>query len=211
MENRRLIIIDDHGLFANSLAMMVSNLTDFKISKIFKNGLEFINYVKDNQMQTEADIILLDINMPIMNGLETMSWMKKFIPEQKVIALSVNDDEKVVTKMVKLGVKGYLLKDCEPIHFKEALEVVKNNGLFYSDKISKYIIESIYKSKSNVFSEKESEFITYACTELTYKEIAEKMHCSPKTIDNYRESVFDKLSVKTRIGIVLYAIKHKLV
>jgi DNA-binding NarL/FixJ family response regulator len=149
--------------------------------------------------------------MPILNGIETMSWIKKNMPKLDVIALSVNDDEKVVLKMVKMGVKGYLLKDCEPETFIEALNIVYKKGFFYSDKISKYIFESILKPKKNLFNDKELDFIKYSCSELTYKEIAEKMCVSFKTVDNYRESVFDRLNVKTRIGVVIYATKNKLI
>jgi DNA-binding NarL/FixJ family response regulator len=211
MKNMKIIIVDDHPLFANSLAMMISAMSDFEITHTFKNGLEFINFLKENNSESLPNIILLDINMPILNGIETMSWIKKNMPKLDVIALSVNDDEKVVLKMVKLGVKGYLLKDCEPETFIEALNIVYKKGFFYSDKISKYIFESILKPKKNLFNDKELDFIKYSCSELTYKEIAEKMCVSFKTVDNYRESVFDRLNVKTRIGVVIYATKNKLI
>ena len=207
----KIIIVDDHPLFANSLAMMISAMSDFEITYTFKNGLEFINFLKENNSEPLPNIILLDINMPILNGIETMSWIKKNMPKLDVIALSVNDDEKVVLKMVKLGVKGYLLKDCEPDIFIEALNIVYKKGFFYSDKISKYIFESLHKTKKNLFKDKKLDFIKYSCSELTYKEIAEKMCVSFKTVDNYRESVFDRLNVKTRIGVVIYATKNKLI
>lgn len=208
---KSIIIIDDHNLFASSLSMMISHISEFNTLQIFNNGLDFVNFAKDNDLKLDAEIILLDINMPIMDGVETMNWINKNMPDQKVIALSFNEEEKVVLKMAKLGVKGYLLKDCEPSHFKEALETVSKNGYFYSDKISKYIFDSINKPQKDLFNEKESLFIKLACSEMTYKEIAEIMHVSPKTIENYRESVFDKLNVKSRIGIVLFAAKNAII
>jgi DNA-binding NarL/FixJ family response regulator len=206
----KIIIVDDHPLFANSLAMMISAMSDFEITHTFKNGLEFINFLKENNSESLPNIILLDINMPILNGIETMSWIKKNMPKLDVIALSVNDDEKVVLKMVKLGVKGYLLKDCEPETFIEALNIVYKKGFFYSDKISKYIFESILKPKKNLFNDKELDFIKYSCSELTYKEIADKMYCSPRTVEGYRDSLFEKLDLKTRVGLAVYAIKNNL-
>lgn len=208
MEKKKIIIVDDHSLFAKSLAFMVKEISDFDISHIFNNGLDFINFYKKNN--EIADIVLLDMNMPVMNGIETMKWINKNLPNQKVIALSVNDDEQVVLIMAKLGIKGYLLKDCEPEYFKEALEVINNGGYFYSDKISKYIFKIGQNKVKTLFNERETEFIKLSCSEMTYKEIASTMCLSPKTIDNYRESVFDKLNVKSRIGVVLYAMKNNM-
>jgi len=209
MDNKTIAIIDDHGLFSKSLGFMIEQISDFKVINTFANGLEYVNFINSHK-EIEVNIILLDINMPIMNGMETMRWIKDNQPNQKVIALSVNDDEQVVVKMIKSGVKGYLLKDCDPDYFKEALQVVDAGGYFYSDKISKHIFKSVLKNETDVFNQKELEFIKHACSDFTYKEISLIMNASPKTIDNYRESVFDKLKIKSRVALAIYAVKNNI-
>ena len=209
MKTKTIAIVDDHALFAKSLAFMIEQISDFKVIQTFINGLEYVKYSQSNPDES-FDLILLDINMPNMNGLETMRWINDHQPDQKVIALSVNDDEQVVVKMIKSGVKGYLLKDCDPDFFKEAMDVVDAGGYFYSDKISKHIFKSTSKTADSLFNDKELLFIKHACSELTYKEIASLMHLSPKTIDKYRENVFIKLNIKSRVALAIYAVRNNL-
>jgi len=133
-------------------------------------------------------------------------------PELKVIALSVNDDELTVMKMITNGAKGYLLKDTHPKTFRQALLDVHHKGFYYSEMVSGFMISKLGNPENKiVLKEREVEFIKLACTEKTYKEIADGMCLSPKTIDGYRENLFQKLEIKTRIGLVLYAIKNKIV
>ena len=147
-----------------------------------------------------------------MDGVETMKWVKENRPNLRVIALSVNDDEEIIIKMITNGAKGYLLKDTSPEIFKDAIKCVIEKGFYFTDLISGMLVKKANQdSKAVSLKEKEIVFIRHACTEKTYKEIASEMCLSPKTIDGYRECLFDKLELKTRIGLVLYAIKHKIV
>lgn len=209
MKTKTIAIVDDHALFAKSLAFMIEQMSDFKVVHTFINGLDYVKHSKSNPAD-RFDLILLDINMPQMNGIETMQWINANQPHQKVIALSVNDDEQVVVKMIKSGVKGYLLKDCDPDFFKEAMDVVDAGGYFYSDKISKHIFKSMLHAADKLFTDRELIFIKHACSELTYKEIAALMAVSPKTIDNYRENIFIKLNIKTRVALAIYAVRNNL-
>ena len=157
----------------------------------------------------------MDVNMPFRNGIETTRYVTKQYPEIKVIALTMEDSESTIIKMLKAGAKGYLLKDMSPEILFEAIETVLLKGSFYTD----YVTETITKmtadeetAKIAVFNlkEKEKEFIRLACSELTYREIADRMNVSPKTIDGYRDSVFVKLEIKSRVGLVLFALKHNI-
>lgn len=210
MEYSRICLIDDHALFSKSLSLLINQSEDFKVIQTFTNGKEFINSI-ENLEEIPYEIILLDVNMPIYDGEKTMNWINKNRPDTKVIFLSVNDNEQLVMKMVRLGAKGYLLKDIEPEKFIIALRIVLNGGYYYSDLITSYFIEN-KKSKVIVnFTENELHFVKLSCTEKTYKEIADLMNLSPKTIDNYREKVFEKANVKTRIGMVMFAIKNGII
>lgn len=207
----KILIVDDHLLFSQSLELLIKSFGDYEVIDRFENGKVFIDYIEENA-STEIDLILLDVNMPVLDGLSTMKWLKDFRPDLKVIALSVNDDEEIIIKMITNGAKGYLLKDTSPEIFKEAIECVIEKGFYFTELVSGMLINKVNSDNKKInLKEKEIVFIKHACTEMTYKEIASQMCLSPKTIDGYRESLFDKLEIKTRIGLVLYAIKHKIV
>jgi len=208
---RKIIIVDDHLLFSQSLELLIKSFGDYEVMERFENGKVFIDYLEETN-PTEIDLILLDVNMPVLDGLSTMQWLKDNRPDLKVIALSVNDDEEIIIKMITNGAKGYLLKDTSPEIFKEAIECVIEKGFYFTELVSGMLINKVNSDNKKIsLKEKEIVFIKHACTEMTYKEIASEMCLSPKTIDGYRESLFDKLEIKTRIGLVLYAIKHKIV
>ena len=206
-----IIIVDDHLLFSQSLKYLMTSFEGFDVVKSYENGKLFISDI-NNFAEDEIDLVLLDVNMPVLDGLETMKWIKEFKPNLKVIALSVNDDEETIIKMIKNGARGYLLKDTSPDLFYEAIKAVIENGYCFTELVSGLLVNRIDNANKNIdFKPKELEFIKYACTEKTYKEIANEMCLSPKTIDGYRENLFSKLEIKTRIGLVLYAIKNKIV
>ncbi|MWB94008.1 response regulator [Flavobacterium sp. GA093] len=207
----KIIIVDDHQLFSQSLQLLINSFKDFEVINRFENGKVFISHLQDNP-DLEVDLILLDVNMPVLDGISTMKWVKENNPNLKVIALSVNDDEEIIIKMITNGAKGYLLKDTSPEIFKEAMISVIDKGFYFTESVSGILVKKANNDSKKInLKEKEILFIQYACTEKTYKEIASEMCLSPKTIDGYRESLFDKLEIKTRIGLVLYAIKHKIV
>jgi DNA-binding NarL/FixJ family response regulator len=212
MKKISLIIVDDHLLFSNALNSLISNFKEFDVIKILNNGQELVDYL--SLTNTKPEIILMDIQMPVLNGIEATKWLKENHPEIKVLALSMECDETTILKMLRAGAKGYLLKDIHPTILQHALNEVSNNGFYYTENVTSTLLNSI-SDESNKrklsFKDRELELLKLACSEMTYKEIAEKMFISPKTVDNYRESLFQKLEVKTRIGLVLYAIKEKIV
>ena len=207
----KIIIVDDHLLFSQSLKLLINSFDDFEVVNSFENGKEFINHLQENP-DTNVDLVLLDVNMPILDGLSTIKWIKENQPNLNVIALSVNNDDETIIKMITNGAKGYLLKDTSPKIFQEAIITVIEKGFYFTELVSSILINRIDNdSKKIILKEKELIFLKLACTEKTYKEIADQMCLSPKTIDGYREVLFEKLEIKTRIGLVLYAIKNKIV
>lgn len=210
MDKIKITIVDDHVLFSKSLSYLIASFKEFDVIGNYNSGKDFISSF-DRKAET-PDIVLLDVNMPVMDGIETMKWIKEHHPKLKVIALSVNDDEETVMKMITSGAKGYLLKDTHPSNFKDALLEVYSKGFYYSEMVSGFLINKLGGNNNKItLKEREIEFIKLACTEKTYKEIADGMCLSPKTIDGYRENLFHKLEIKTRIGLVLYAVKNKIV
>lgn len=206
---KSVIIVDDHNLFGQSLKGLIKSFPDFEVLEVLKNGQELVDYFKAGKAL--PDILLLDIRMPVMNGFETMEWIRQNHPDQKVLALTMEEDEETIIKMIKAGCRGYLLKDIEPDEFLFALNCVMESG-FYLNEESSMVSCSANKDKAaDQLSQREREFLNLACSELTYKQVADVMNLSPKTIDGYRESLFNKLQVRSRVGLVLYAVKNKMV
>ncbi len=154
----------------------------------------------------------MDINMPVMDGYAATAWLKEHYPQIKVLALSMFDDDRAVISMLKCGASGYLLKESKPTELLEAIKIIFQKGIYINELVSGKMIRSISAAEhAPVFSKNEVTFLKLCCTELTYKEMADQMFISPRTIDNYREALFQKLNLKSRTGLVLYAIQHDMV
>lgn len=206
---KTIVIVDDHILIAKALEGIIGNFKDFEVIYVAENGKDLIQ--KFENKSKIPDIILLDISMPIMDGFETVLWLKENHPDIKVMALSMQGDDKSVIKMIKNGAKGYLLKNTHPQELENALIKLNTDGFFYPDWASKIIFSNMNNEEAaaNVrISEREKEFLKYTVTELSYKEIADKMCCSPRTVESYRDQLCDKLDLKTRVGLAVFAIKN---
>ena len=211
MTHFSVVIVDDHTLLSQAIQTMVDTFPKFKVLYTCKNGQELIEKFT-NSPKHIPDVVLMDINMPIMNGIETTEWITKNYAEVNVMALSVEDDDNTVLKMLKAGAIGYLLKDTEKSVLEKALIEIAENGFYHTKNVTNLLMKSISGTidKQVVLKEREITFLKLACTELTYKEIADKMCLSPKTIDGYRNALFTQLNVKNRVGLVMYAVKNKI-
>lgn len=206
-----VVIVDDHTLLSQAIGAMVDTFEKFKVLYTCKNGKELTEKFSGSPKNI-PDVVLMDINMPVMNGIETTEWITKNHSSVHVMALSVEDADATILKMLKAGAVGYLLKDTEKSVLEHALVEVVENGFFHTKNVTNLLLQSISGSGKRTLEFKENEltFMKFACTELTYKEIADKMCLSPKTIDGYRDVLFTKLNVKNRVGLVMYAIKNKI-
>jgi len=210
-----IALADDHVLLRKGLASLVSEL-GYTVLFQADNGEEFIEKLKTN---SDPDVVLLDINMPKKDGYDTALWLKRNKPDIKILALSMYDDENAIIRMLKNGARGYILKDAEPAELKAAIESVLYKGFYYSEMVTGKLIHTINAmdeedgSTKNAFglNDRELMFMKLIATELTYKEIAEQMNLSPRTIDGYRDALFDKLNIKSRVGLVLFSIKNGIV
>ena len=208
--NIQVAIADDHSLLRNALAKLINGFEGYSVVMEADNGKDLCTKITQNVL---PDIVLLDVNMPEMDGFETTQWLHKKYPQLKVLALSMLSDERTIIKIFRLGAKGYLLKNTDPAELKTALDSVMNKNVYLSEYVSGKLVSGLHNSvdvdeKEAILNEKEREFLRWTCSELSYKEIAEKMFISPRTVDDYRQSLFNKLKVHSRVGLVMYAIKN---
>lgn len=203
-----IALVDDHVLMRKGLASLIQDL-EHQVVFEADNGKEFLDKLKT---ATLPDLVLMDINMPQMDGYETALEIKENYPDVKVLALSMYDDELAIIKMLRNGARGYVLKDCEPKELKAAINAVLEKGFYYSELVSGYLVRTINNpDEISRLSAREIDFLKLSCTEMTYKEIADKMCVSPRTVDGYRDELFRKLNTKSRVGLVVFAIKNGIV
>lgn len=208
--NYNIVIVDDHILIANALAEIISKFKNFNVTYICNNGIDLQQKIESS---IKPDIILLDVSMPEMDGFETAKWLQNHYPNIMVMALSMQNDDASLIKMIKNGAKGYMLKNIQPSELEQALEKMIKKGRYFPEWAAIKVFDSIntdHSLDSNLIklSDREIEFLKYTTTEMNYKEMAEKMFCSPRTVENYRDSLFLKLGLKTRVGLAVYAIKN---
>jgi two-component system, NarL family, invasion response regulator UvrY len=209
----KVIIADDHVLMRNALSRLVGTLEGYEVLAEADNGRDLKNKILQHLV---PDIVLLDVNMPEMDGFQTTQWLHKNYPHIRVLVLSMLSDERTIIKMFRLGAKGYLLKNTDPDELKKALDAIVAKNVYLSEYVSGKLVSGLNKyaeldEKPVFLNEREKEFLRWVCSELSYKDIAEKMNLSPRTVDDYRQTLFTKLKVHSRVGLVLYAIRNALV
>jgi DNA-binding NarL/FixJ family response regulator len=213
MKINKVIITDDHALVSSGIASLINSLPEYEVIEECRHGKELVDCLANRS--TLPDIVLLDINMPVMNGFETMEILRATYPDLPVLALSINDDEDSILRMLRLGVKGYVLKDTDSEELFNAMNAILTEGFYFSKLVNASLLVSLRspgteKSSAPFLKERELEFLHLAATDLTYVQIAEKMFLSPKTVDHYREALFEKFEVKSRVGLVIFALKQGL-
>jgi len=208
-----VFVVEDHLLLRDAISQLLSSFDGYTVCGQAGNGNELIRKIGRGPM---PDVVLLDIHMPLMDGVETARWLKANHPNIKMIALSMFKDEHNIIRMIRAGVSGYLPKDSSPGELKAALDKVRHGQFYYSDMVSSAMMKNMIcdpEDPQNEYklSARHLEFLKLASTEMTYKEVAYHMHLSARTIDSYRDELFAKLKVRSRIGLVRFAIKNKIV
>ncbi len=213
----KIVLVDDHVLLRNGLAKVISNFPDYSVLFQANNGMHFMEQLQPGNL---PQIVLLDVVMPDMNGYETAYWISTHYPSIRILALSMQYDERCIIRMLRNGAKGYLLKDVEQTELKKALDALVNKGIYINEILYNNLLHSFQGNTETVALEdkllegltvREREFLRWLCTDKSYKEIAASMFLSPRTIDGYRDNLFDKLKVASRIGLVIFAIRNELV
>ncbi len=211
----KIAIVDDHNLFRKGLIKLI-NLGDTHHRYIILFEAENGNDLKEKiDKKNTPHIILMDIDMPGMDGFATVEWLSQYYPDIRVLIISMHESEEKIMRMIRMNVKGYLSKDIEVEDIHRALEAISSNGLYYSDTASDAIHQNLNdegkQGKNIQMNERTREFLNLVCTELTYQQIADQMNLSPKTIDGYRETLFQRFGIKSRVGLAMYAVRNGLV
>ncbi len=203
-------IVDDHQLFLKSLGLMLQSLGNYEVIVEAINGKDLQE--KMINKNNAPEIILLDMNMPVMDGIATAAWLNENFPGIKLVALTMNDTDKSILQMIKAGCCAYLLKDIHPNELDRALNEIYTKGYYNADE-SNINFRRLLQAERDALkiTDKEQIFLTLACSDMTYKQIASEMNLSERTIDGYRESLFQKLKVQSRVGLALEAIRKELV
>lgn len=205
-------IVDDHQLFSSSLGIMLENFQKYKVVVEATNGKDL--QPKITALPQQPDLLLIDVNMPVMDGIETANWVRQHYPNLKMVALSMNNDDKSIISMIKAGCCAYLLKDAHPDEFERALEEIYTRGFYNADIMNinfRRLLMTQQENNQLSLTEREKEFLALACSELTYKQIASEMGLAERTVDGYREALFKKFNVQSRVGLVMEALRKNLV
>ena len=214
MEKVTVSIVDDHRLFREGIAELISHFEGYEVQSQFGGGQEFIDSVKKGK---KPELVILDVQMPGVDGEETAKWIKANQPSIKILSLTMHDDEYNILRMIKAGSRGYVLKSAEPNELKLALDQIIHHNYYHSDLVANTLVKGLMKPGETIhapqfsFMNKDLEFLQLICSELTYKEIADKLKVSIRTVDGYRESLFERCQAKSRVGLAIFAIKNNLV
>ena len=214
MNDTRLIaIVDDNTMFRKGLAALINLFPGHQVLFDAGGGAECMAKLNAGAI---PHIILMDIAMPQPDGYVITAWVKNHYPDIRVLALSTMDSETAIIRMIKSGARGYVLKDADPEELKTAFDEVLALGYYYNEMVSRKIIQSVHliaaedASPTTLLrlSDREIQFLQLACSEKTYVGIAAEMHVSERTVDGYRDTLFKKLSISSRVGLVLYALRN---
>lgn len=211
----KIFLADDHILLRDALAKLINDFPDYRVIGLASHGKEIMEQVSSSNI---PDILVLDLNMPVMDGFDVAKIFHKQYPKVKVVALTMYDSEIALIRLLHVGVKGFIKKDIHPNELHSALDAIAAGGFYYAHsttgKLATLFIRNnnhTHNLEKGMLSEMEIQFLRYACTDMTYKEIATALKMTPRTIDNYRDHLFDKLGVHSRVGLAIYALKNALI
>lgn len=212
----KVALADDHVLLRNALSALIDSFGDCTVIQQCSTGDELVKSMMEGNV---PDVVLLDLNMPGMNGFDTASWLQKYYPAVHVLMLTMYDSDLSMIKLLQNGVKGFLKKDIHPAELKFAIHSVMESGFYYSSNTTGKLMNLFRNNAESgemalrkaLLSEQELRFLQLACTDLTYKEIAQQMELNPRSVDTLRDQLFDKLNVKSRVGLAMVAIRNGVV
>lgn len=218
MNKIKLALVDDHTMFRQGLATVLRQVHDFDLILEAANGQEFI----DKLPRKLPDVVLLDLQMPVLDGTATADYLRETYPLIKIIVLTMHDEDRMVLHLLEKGVCGYLLKDADTAEVEKAVRKVLDDGLYLTDFVSRAMLRrmtnkptivkpsALYNSKV-LLSEREKEVLKLICEGLSTAEISEKIFLSPRTVEGHRLRILEKTATKNTAGMVAYAFKNGLV
>lgn len=211
----RVILVDDHVLLRHALASRINEFDNIKVAEQCSHGKELIQCLEKNPT---PDLILLDLNMKVMNGMETAIWLKENRPEIKVLMLTMYDSELTLIQLLQAGVKGIIHKSAGPADLRAAIMTVVAEGQYFSNHTTSKLVNLVKHKAAGtkslekaLLNDEEISFLKLACSDMTYKEVAQKMKLNPRAVDALRDQLFVKLDVKSRVGLAMVALRHGIV
>jgi two-component system invasion response regulator UvrY len=210
----KVAIVEDHLIFRIALGFLIDTFEDCKVVNQSSNGKELIRAILSG---VEPDIVILDLGMPEMDGNQTALWLNKHYPGINVLILTMYDSDLSLIRL-QYGVKGFLKKDVHPKELKFAINSIIKTGFYYSPNTTGRVVnyfqrdeEGVTRLEKSMLSEVETTFLKLTCSDLTYKEIAGQMGLTHRSVDTLRDHLFDRLDVRSRVGLVMIALKHGIV
>lgn len=214
-----MALVDDHNLFRRGMATILAQIADFELVLEASNGQEFIDKIP----RRVPDVVLLDLQMPVLDGTATADYLRDNYPAIKIVVLTMHDEDRMVLHLLEKGVSGYLLKDSDAEEVELAVRKVMDEGVYLNEFVSKAMLRkmtnkttvvkppsSLYNSKV-LLSEREKEVLKLICEGLSTQEISEKIFLSPRTVEGHRLRILEKTGTKNTAGMVAYAFKNNLV
>lgn len=211
-----IALVDDHAILRDPLARLIDTFEGYKVTCLANHGRDLIDYIQATG--NAPDIAVVDLSMPVMDGHDTALWLRENHPGTIVMILTMYDSEMTMVRLLRAGVKGFMQKDIHPEELHRALGEIREKGFYYgsdnSNRLANLFRDGLSAIPDNdriLLSEKEIALIKLSCSEMTYKEIADTMKLSPRAIDGMREVLFEKLNIKNRVGLAMYAMRQGLV
>lgn len=214
--NISIVLVDDHTVVRNGLKSLIERMGNYTVIHQFDNGKRFIEQIPLTQ---KPDLVIMDLTMPEMDGKETTKWLKENNISYPVLILTLDTSEKTIIDLFKLGVRGYLPKSCTADVLKKAIEDVIDTGYYHNELLTQALTREDSKPKTpdaniqTLLTDREREFLQLVCNEheYTYEQIADLMEVHRRTVDGYREAIFSKFNIKSKTGLVLFAIKYGII
>ncbi|MDT8400786.1 MAG: response regulator transcription factor [Bacteroidales bacterium] len=211
MNKIKILLADDHQLFRNGLKILLDAFDEFEVSGEACNGEEVLKIIEN----TECNIVLMDIDMPLMDGIEASRRALEINPGLKIIALSMYGEEEYYQRMVEAGAKGFILKDSDITEVKDAILTVYQGGNYFSQELLQHVIQKIKSRETETrhanLSKREKEILLKICEGLSNQEIADTLFISKRTVDKHRANLLSKTQSKNTASLILYAIKNKII
>lgn len=207
-------VTDDQLLFRKGMISLLEKYDGFTILWEAHNGIEALNQL--SRYAAETNVMLLDLNMPEMDGMEVIKQVKENFPDLKVIILSIHEEERFIIKLIELGANSYLVKSASPEEVEKTIRITAEKGFYFNDRISKILFNNVSgvrkrTSLSTDFTKREQEVLQFICEEFSTKDIAKKLFISERTVEGHRNNLILKTNVKNTAGLVIYAVKNNLI
>lgn len=215
MGDIRVAIADDHKLFRKGVILSLRHYNNIKFVLEAENGQELLNNIE----QAKPQVVLMDLRMPVKDGIETTKYISRHYPHISVIALTMHEEEKFVIHLMENGANGYLLKSTDPVEIKKAITEVVLKGYYLNNFVNRILIKKAHSkvkdfpslTKELDIKDKEKEVLQYICMEYTCQEIGDKMNISARTVESIKERLMEKFGTKNTAGLVFFAAKNNLI